>query len=119
MFISGKSVRAVLLLAACALAGCSAEPTRYENPYSPRHGHPYRFGYVATRECDEQMGRWESAHSYAAPMSDTLAYGGGVDGVGVTSGVPRVYLVFYGSQWAQGGGGEPESAPAGKSGRAP
>jgi serine protease len=104
---SGKSLRNVLLLAALALAGCSSEPTRYENPYSPRQGHPYRFGYVATRECDDQMSQWESAHPYAAPLSDTVAFGGGVDGVGVTSGVPRVYLVFYGSQWAQGAGGDP------------
>ncbi|MFK2889934.1 hypothetical protein ISS98_02250 [Dyella flagellata] len=29
----------------------------------------------------------------------TLAFGGGVDGVGVTSGTPQVYLVFYGSTW--------------------
>jgi serine protease len=36
-----------------------------------------------------------------------LAFGGGVDGVGVTSGAPRVYLVFYGSQWVQGGSGDP------------
>ena len=53
------------------------------------------------------MSQWESTHPYLAPLSDTLAYGGGVDGVGVTSGVPRVYLVFYGSQWAQGAGGDP------------
>ena len=104
---SGKSVRELLLLAALALAGCSSEPAKYENPYSPAHGHPYRVGYVATRECSDQMSQWESTHSYLAPLSDTLAYGGGVDGVGVTSGVPRVYLVFYGSQWAQGGGGDP------------
>ncbi|MDP9123013.1 MAG: hypothetical protein M3N82_00145, partial [Pseudomonadota bacterium] len=30
---------------------------------------------------------------------ETLSYGGGVDGIGVTSGTPRVYLVVYGSQW--------------------
>jgi len=105
---SGKSVRNMLLLAVCALAACSSEPTRYDNPYSPRHGHPYRVGYVATRECADQMSQWESTHPYLAPMSDTLEYGGGVDGVGVTSGVPRVYLVFFGSQWAQGGGGDPQ-----------
>src|SRR5215469_4934318 len=104
---SGKSIRNVLLLAVCTLAACSSEPTRYDNPYSPRHGHPYRVGYVATRECADQMSQWESNHPYMAPLSDTLEYGGGVDGVGVTSGVPRVYLVFYGSQWAQGGGGDP------------
>jgi serine protease len=112
MSISGKSVRNTRLLLACVFLGatvaaCDTEPTRYENPYSPRQGHPYRYGYVATREASDRMSEWESAHPYAAPMSDTLAYGGGVDGVGVTSGVPRVYLVFYGSQWAQGGGGDP------------
>jgi serine protease len=53
------------------------------------------------------MSQWEQSHPYEAPLSDTLAYGGGVDGVGVTSGRPRVYLVFYGSQWVQGGGGDP------------
>src|SRR5438552_14052532 len=29
---------------------------------------------------------------------NTLYYGGGIDGIGVTSGTPRVYLVFYGSR---------------------
>jgi serine protease len=107
MSISGKSVRNTALLLACALAACGTEPTRYENPYSPQTGHQYRYGVVPTRECADQMSQWESAHPYGAPMSDTVAYGGGVDGVGVTSGVPRVYLVFYGSQWAQGGSGDP------------
>jgi len=32
-------------------------------------------------------------------LSSTLLYGGGVDGIGVTSGQPRVYLVFWGSEW--------------------
>ena len=110
MSISGKSVRNTALLVACSLAGaCSTQPTRFENPYSPQRGHPYRAGVVPTRECADQMDKWESAHPYQAPLSDTLAYGGGVDGVGVTSGVPRVYLVFYGSPWAQGGGGDPLS----------
>ncbi len=108
MSISGKSVRNTALLVACSLAGaCSTQPTRNENPYSPRHGHSYRYGAMPTRECADRMSQWESAHPYAAPLSDTVAYGGGVDGVGVTSGVPRVYLVFYGSQWAQGNGGDP------------
>jgi hypothetical protein len=34
---------------------------------------------------------------------NNLSYGGGNNGVGVTTGAPRVYLVFWGSQWgAQG-----------------
>ena len=74
------------------VARALAEPRRYQNPYSPQTDHQYRYGVVPTRECADQMSQWESAHPYAAPLSDTLAYGGGVDGVGVTSGVPRVYL---------------------------
>jgi serine protease len=34
---------------------------------------------------------------------NNLSYGGGTNGVGVTTGAPKVYLVFWGSQWgAQG-----------------
>jgi hypothetical protein len=35
----------------------------------------------------------------AASGSGSLTYHGGVGGVGVTTGAPRVYLVFWGSQW--------------------
>ena len=37
--------------------------------------------------------------SGSASGSGQLRYGGGVDGVGVTTGTPRVYVVFWGSQW--------------------
>jgi serine protease len=107
MFISGNSVRNAALLVACTLAACSSEPIKYDNPYSPQHGHAYRFGVVPTRECADKMDQWDTAHPFTAPSTDTVAYGGGVDGVGVTDGMPRVYLVFYGAQWAQGGGGDP------------
>ena len=35
--------------------------------------------------------------------SKTLTYGGGIDGIGVMSGHPKVYVVFYGSQWGTQG----------------
>jgi len=35
--------------------------------------------------------------------ADELRYGGGIDGVGVTTGPPMVYLVFWGSQWGTQG----------------
>jgi hypothetical protein len=36
----------------------------------------------------------------AAPLAGgPLAYGGGIDGIGVTTGAPQVFLVFWGSQW--------------------
>lgn len=37
-----------------------------------------------------------------APAKD-LRYRGGVSGVGVTTGAPKVYLVFWGSQWGKQG----------------
>lgn len=46
---------------------------------------------------------------YAAPMTtaatgtETLSFGGGVDGIGVTSGTPKVYVVVYGNQWGTTG----------------
>jgi serine protease len=122
MGISGKSVQTTALpvvcgLALCGLAACTSVPpqeTAARNPYSPRHGHAYRHGVVPTREMMERMHQWEDAQRVFRPASglptDELTYGGGIDGVGVTSGVPRVYLVFYGNQWAQDGGGDPMNA---------
>ncbi|MDE3072394.1 MAG: PKD domain-containing protein [Pseudomonadota bacterium] len=43
------------------------------------------------------------AATTAATGSQTLSYGGGVDGIGVTSGTPKVYIVVYGSQWGTSG----------------
>ena len=44
----------------------------------------------------------QAAHaSSRAPQlsSKTLRYGGGVDGIGVTTGKEKVYIVFWGTQW--------------------
>jgi len=96
-------------LAATLATTAAAAPARTDgttaggvsNPYSPAYGHPYRHGAVPTRELNTQMHRWEAQTKGARPTaSKTLSYGGGVDGIGVTSGGPaKVYLVFYGSQW--------------------
>ena len=60
---------------------------------------------MPTRELNTQMHRWEAQTKGARPTSSkTLSYGGGVDGIGVTSGgAAKVYLVFYGSQWGTQG----------------
>jgi serine protease len=96
------------------------------NPHSPRYGHPYRHGVHPTRETHEKMKAWEAdnrpirsaeavgkqhgregatqpAVGAAATGPQTLSFGGGVDSIGVTSGVPKVYLVFWGSQWGTAG----------------
>jgi serine protease len=51
------------------------------------------------------MRGWASAHpaTNTATGPETLAYGGGVDGIGVTSGTPKIYLVFWGTQWGTAG----------------
>src|SRR5262249_42469410 len=74
------------------------------DPYSPLHGHGYRHGVIPSRARLATMRQWAITHPRvpAAPASD-LMYGGGVDGIGVTTGKEKVYLVFYGAQWgAQG-----------------
>jgi hypothetical protein len=57
--------------------------------------HPYRHGVVP------QLGSTGTAN--AAPLirasTSNLRYGGGVAGIGVTTGAPKVYVVFWGSQW--------------------
>jgi hypothetical protein len=74
------------------------------NPYSPATGHRYRHGVLPTVAQNRRMHRWASTHA-AAPASKAaaftlkLSYGGGLNGVGVTTGPEKVYLVFWGSQW--------------------
>jgi serine protease len=55
-------------------------------------GHAYRHGVVPPRAAASQT------NSGTAPTKN-LAFGGDVSGVGVTTGPPQVYLVFWGSQW--------------------
>ena len=68
------------------------------NPYSPAYHHAYRHGVVPTIPQQKLMNRWARNHPVYASTND-LNYGGGIDGIGVTTGSERVYLVFYGSQW--------------------
>lgn len=51
------------------------------------------------------MHQWASQHAGTAATpsasASDLGYGGGLHGVGVTTGLEKVYLVFWGSQWGQ------------------
>jgi serine protease len=60
---------------------------------SPASGHPYRHGVVPL------LGAGTSTRAPLVSSANNLQYGGGIGGVGVTTGAPRVYLVFWGSQW--------------------
>jgi serine protease len=72
------------------------------NPYSPAYHHAYRQGAVPTKSQLGKMRGWLSSHPQPA-SSRNLRYGGGVDGIGVTTGHEKVYLVFFGSQWGTQG----------------
>ena len=119
-----------LLVGLLAAAGLAAVPAHAQdkdagnatdmlNPHSPRFGHPWRHGSVPTREQHEKMKEWSARNrpvhpgaavgkisagaAAAATGTQTLSFNGGVDGIGVTSGNPKVYLVFWGSQWGTQG----------------
>ena len=83
-----------------AAPAAASNPTL--NPYSPAYGHAYRHGVFPTKEAHARMKQYQAlqaATTAAATGPQTLSYGGGVDGIGVTSGTPKVYIVVYGSQW--------------------
>ena len=64
--------------------------------HAPHHQHHHGVQLTATQTlCD----RINAAGTQAATGSETLSYGGGVDGIGVLDGHAKVYLVFYGTQW--------------------
>jgi serine protease len=84
-----------------AVTGAQASvrrPAHVVNPYSPAYHHPYRHGVVPTIPQMRKMHRWALSHPMNASAND-LNYGGGIDGIGVTTGQEKVYMVFYGSQW--------------------
>jgi serine protease len=96
------ALKVTLGVAAFTLAAAAtAEAGSYAgNPYSPTYGHEYRHGVVPTVETWKKMHDWAAFNpDFAATGPNTLSFGGGIDGIGVTSATPKVYLVVYGSQW--------------------
>src|SRR6184192_3510702 len=61
----------------------------------------------AAGRCGTQRARqrWRdgAGHRRCRHWPETLSFGGGVDSIGVTSGAPKVYLVFWGTQWGTEG----------------
>ena len=75
-----------------------------KNPYSPAYNHAYRHGAVPTKAQSAKMKQWAASNGQTLSGSaNDLNYGGGIDGIGVTNGHEKVYLVFYGSQWGTQG----------------
>ena len=102
---SGIAVLAVTGL----ITGVSAVPANAQtpsvNPFAPSYQHSYRHGAVPQRDVADKMARYRASHPGVAALAaaNNLQYGGALDGIGVTTGKPRVYLVFYGSQWGSAG----------------
>ena len=109
----GSATWTLLWLAAAGLSACTSYPKAGTdaNLYEPGLGSQYRYG-VPMREAVQKVRAWRTsmrdAHR-ASAASQLLAFSGGIDGIGVTSGKPRVYLVFYGNQWATSAG-DPKNA---------
>jgi len=109
----GRRVRSagVALAAACAVAAgglAVAAPagaaTTVPIQAPAAAGTAYRHGVVPTVGVTSgPSSTAPGALSSNATTASTLAYGGGVGGVGVLTGTPQVYLVFYGSQWGTPG----------------
>jgi serine protease len=99
------------LAAGAASAAVAQTGNTPNNPYSPEFGHSYCHGAVPTLSQLTQMRNWDKAHPSAAPATavgttanKTLYFQGGQSIGGqaaqaVVSSKPRVYLVFWGSQW--------------------
>src|SRR5215469_10189802 len=101
---SAAAITAVALVAGMQAAGAGAQASVHRistvtNPYSPAYHHAYRHGVVPTIPRSKLMRKWAHSHPNALLAANDLNYGGGIDGIGVTSGHEKIYLVFYGSQW--------------------
>jgi serine protease len=104
---AGGTMFAAIALVAGMQAGASAAQATVSthpavnNPYSPAYNHPYRHGVTPTVSRQNEMRTWAHSHpgGVQPAAANDLSYGGGIDGIGVTTGHEKVYLVFYGSQW--------------------
>jgi serine protease len=101
------SVVAITAGIPAALTGVQASVTHHppavSNPYSPAYHHAYRHGVTPTLAQQQKMNQWAATHPRPKVSANDLNYGGGIDGIGVTTGHQKVYLVFYGSQWGTQG----------------
>ena len=98
LVLSFGGLTAVAQAAPSTQNGSTPDAVSAANPYNPAYQHNYRHGAVPTIQQSAKMKSYQLAHP-AVAAANTLSYGGGIDGIGVTSGTPKVYLVFFGTQW--------------------
>ena len=99
-----RVARGVWILLALGFAGifgslgatiASAAPT-HARPHISGRSYLHRWSVVPPRG---DVQRPPAASVLGASSALDLSYQGGIGGVGVTTAPPKVYLVFYGSQW--------------------
>jgi hypothetical protein len=93
-----RAALAGLVTTGIAVAGLMAAPAQASTQAaanSAAQSHSYRHGAVPMRGQHATF----ASHNSTTRRTTNLRYGGGVDGIGVTTGAEKVYLVFYGSQW--------------------
>ncbi len=83
------ALTAGVLVAAGAATAAPAASTNAST--TATNAHPYRRGLVPFRV--------NGASPAARARVSNLSYGGAIDGIGVTTGAEKVYVVFWGSQW--------------------
>ncbi|MDQ1688226.1 MAG: hypothetical protein QOK42_1201 [Frankiaceae bacterium] len=93
----GTTATAAALLMASGLAFTGTAQAASSKGAHPS-GHGNAKVYPTKEFADAHRSGGPKAASQAAG-SGPLHYGGGVDGIGVTTGAPKTYIVFYGSQW--------------------
>jgi Putative Ig domain len=94
-WLVGLSVLATTAAMTLTLSGGPAVAASTASP-------SYRHGVVPPLGSSSGSTGTAGAAQLGSTAND-LTYGGGINGVGVTTGPPRVYLVFWGSQWGTHG----------------
>ncbi|MCU1602268.1 MAG: hypothetical protein JWO22_2977 [Frankiales bacterium] len=100
----GATTAAAALLSAASLV--LAAPAQAAPRSTSSSDHPSGHGQAKvypTKEFATSHRSGGPKAAAAASGSGPLTYGGAVDGIGVTTGPPKTYVVFWGSQWGTAG----------------
>jgi len=104
---AGAAVVTLLVAAACSdLNRTPTEPRMSPNPESPSLSRaPDGMEVLREARIHPTVGNAQRARPTRPHRSNNLSYHGGVGGIGVET-APRVYVVFWGSQWSNDPSGE-------------
>jgi serine protease len=103
--LAGASLGLASLAALIAVpVAASASSRSATDPYLPSNGHAYRHGAIPTEADQVKIKNWNAQHPSPQRASgttgpETMYYTGGIGGAGAVTSTPRVYLVFWGTQW--------------------